>query len=469
MLLIWGADYIKNTLPDRLKDRFEEIKSDPHHNPGPDDVGTLPLYDGKTGKLVVKIPGGVTSRVSREKLRKLFSEDLDICVSTEAIVCWVQTDQFLQFSKTAQSIAEHGDQVTVHFEDGTSSTGDTIVCCDSIRGIGRKTLLGEEKAALSTAPCSVVNIGRKFTAEQARFIRGSLDPVIKFAGHPDQPTLFLITSIDIGDLDRPEDWKIQLLLTTWGASPLSTNAERVRVFKEAASKYAEPWRSAALWVPDDTFIPPDRIRYWANPTIWPNWNGKVTLAGDAAHPMTPFRAQGLNNAMQDAHNYVQGLLKVISGEKTLVDAITDYGNETLERGAAEIKLSSVWGPTLHDWQKLMNTPMMKQGYGKTESNEKSREIANSGAVSANGTDEKSRTYPVAAQTRDESLGAVVLPVPTVVGVTNRKSAAEQEAALAPSEMNMGDEHASATQVKESGRLAIRTANGVHDKPEVFSS
>jgi hypothetical protein len=82
MGLFWGADYIKNTLPDRLRDRFDEIRSDPHDNPGPDRLGTLPLYDGKTGELVVKIPGGVAIRVSREKLRKLFAEDLDITAST---------------------------------------------------------------------------------------------------------------------------------------------------------------------------------------------------------------------------------------------------------------------------------------------------------------------------------------------------------------------------------------------------
>jgi hypothetical protein len=80
MGLLWAADYIKNTLPDNLRDRFDEIRSDPHDNPGPDRDGWLPLYDGKTAELVVKIPGGVATRVSRQKLRKLFSENVDIHV-----------------------------------------------------------------------------------------------------------------------------------------------------------------------------------------------------------------------------------------------------------------------------------------------------------------------------------------------------------------------------------------------------
>lgn len=130
--------------------------------------------------------------------------------------------------------------------------------------------------------------------------------------------------------------------------------------------YAEPWRSAALWLPDDTFIPPDGVRYWENPVSWPNWNGKLTLSGDAAHPMMPFRAQGLNNAMADANQYVTSIVAVRDGLKPLGEAITQYGDEVLERGSKEIKLSAAWGPMLHNWNVLINTPMMKQGYGKTQ-------------------------------------------------------------------------------------------------------
>jgi hypothetical protein len=196
--------------------------------------------------------------------------------------------------------------------------------------------------------------------------------------------MFLVTSVDVPDLDKPEDWIIQLLMSTWGASHSDSNAERLRVFKEAASKYAEPWRSAASWLPEDKYIPDDYIRYWDEPVAWPSWNGKVTLAGDAAHPMMPFRAQGLNNALQDAHNYVNSLTDVLDGKKNLSDAITEYGAEALERGAAEIKLSSAWGPALHDWNTMMNTPMMKQGYGKKEESGKNDSgVADDPAVTNN--------------------------------------------------------------------------------------
>ena len=48
----------------------------------------------------------------------------------------------------------------------------------------------------------------------------------------------------------------------------------------------EPFRSAVMWMPDDTKITYEKMAYWV-PIPWGNHGGRVTLAGDAAHPMTP--------------------------------------------------------------------------------------------------------------------------------------------------------------------------------------
>ena len=280
-----------------------------------------------------------------------------------------------------------------------------MVCADGIKGVGRRTLLGEEKAALSEAPCSFVNICNKYKPEQARFIRDTLDTMYKFGAHPEQPTLFMIVPVDIPDLDKPEEWKYQTCLSTWGAKHSDSNEERLRVFKEAASKYAEPWNSAVQWLPEDTYIPPDTIKYWANPEIWPNWCGKVTLAGDGAHPIVPFRAQGLNNALQDAHNYVQALVDVRDGKSMLADAITAYGAEVLERCSAENKLSNMWGPVLHNWEAMMNTPMMKQGYGQTKKPEASSETKPQEETKEAEVDTKEVTSSTKQYAEDQSLPA----------------------------------------------------------------
>jgi len=56
--------------------------------------------------------------------------------------------------------------------------------------------------------------------------------------------------------------------------------------KEKGALLCEPFRSAVAWIPDDTVVTYDTMAYWVS-IPWDNHDGRVTLAGDAAHPMTP--------------------------------------------------------------------------------------------------------------------------------------------------------------------------------------
>jgi 2-polyprenyl-6-methoxyphenol hydroxylase-like FAD-dependent oxidoreductase len=56
--------------------------------------------------------------------------------------------------------------------------------------------------------------------------------------------------------------------------------------RQKASGMCEPFRSAVMWIPNDTKTTYDTMAYWV-PVPWDTHDGRVTLAGDAAHPMTP--------------------------------------------------------------------------------------------------------------------------------------------------------------------------------------
>lgn len=76
-------------------------------------------------------------------------------------------------------------------------------------------------------------------------------------------------------------------MTFWreGSDQLTNAAEIRKAWNENSEKMAEPFRSALLSLPDDAVIWCERLSQW--PTIgWDNKQGSVTLAGDAAHPMT---------------------------------------------------------------------------------------------------------------------------------------------------------------------------------------
>jgi 2-polyprenyl-6-methoxyphenol hydroxylase-like FAD-dependent oxidoreductase len=112
------------------------------------------------------------------------------------------------------------------------------------------------------------------------------------------------------DRNDRSTWSFQLL-TSWktGQRALSdeenTSEGRLKILKElVGSDFAEPRRSAVAWAPEDHHVPRDRLAIWS-PVLRDHHDGRVTLAGDAAHAMTYHRGQGLN-CFNDAANLVAG-------------------------------------------------------------------------------------------------------------------------------------------------------------------
>jgi hypothetical protein len=92
---------------------------------------------------------------------------------------------------------------------------------------------------------------------------------------------------DVPDPEDPANWKFQVVTSWLGKQDDSLDtAGRLAQVKEKASTMCEPFRSAVLWMPDDTKITYDTMAYWVT-APWDNHDGRATLAGDAAHPMTP--------------------------------------------------------------------------------------------------------------------------------------------------------------------------------------
>ena len=141
-----------------------------------DAVTGLPVHNGKTGELLMTIAGERPCRVSRRKLRKLFSEGLTI-----------------QYGKEFVEAVEEGEQVVAVFADGTRVVGDVLVGCDGARSRVREVLCGEEAARVTTVPVSMINFTQMYTAEQALHVR-SLNPLFVTSIHPDLRVMFWLSS-----------------------------------------------------------------------------------------------------------------------------------------------------------------------------------------------------------------------------------------------------------------------------------
>ena len=172
-----------------------------------------------------------------------------------------------------------------HFQDGTSEAGTVIIGADGNASFVRKWLLGDD-AEPQTLPYAFMNFPVRYTAEQARYIDKTMHPIVDVGVHPKSMYMGLFL-LDKPDLERPETW-VFYILTSW---PIATKEDeentgnRLQRLRDRMDDWAEPFKSAVAWVPDDTEIKPDKLKIWI-PKPWDNRDGHVTIAGDAAHSMT---------------------------------------------------------------------------------------------------------------------------------------------------------------------------------------
>ena len=89
------------------------------------------------------------------------------------------------------------------------------------------------------------------------------------------------------DPRKPENWLFGVMVSWLGKPDAdSDHAARLAQVKERGKYLPEPAKSAIEWLPDDCKVPMNSVSYWI-PVPWDGHGGRVTLAGDAAHPMSP--------------------------------------------------------------------------------------------------------------------------------------------------------------------------------------
>lgn len=130
--------------------------------------------------------------------------------------------------------------------------------------------------------------------------------------------------------------------------------------KAKAETFSEPFRSANLWIPEGTVVHENNLSYWI-PVPWDTRRGRVLLAGDAAHPMTFHRGQGLNQGIADAGSLVMKYKDALAGKMTCEEAVAAYQVEMVDRAGDEVRSSKENTEMLHDWERMANAPIMQRG------------------------------------------------------------------------------------------------------------
>jgi hypothetical protein len=78
------------------------------------------------------------------------------------------------------------------------------------------------------------------------------------------------------------------------------------------------------------------------------------------------RGQGLNHCIADVKNFVQAMIEVKADKATLGEAVSVYDAELVKRGSEEVEISRKNALLVHDFEKFMDSPVLKQGYAKAK-------------------------------------------------------------------------------------------------------
>ncbi|KIW90881.1 uncharacterized protein Z519_08664 [Cladophialophora bantiana CBS 173.52] len=339
MSVQWGLPMLADCLPQELFERVYTAAVDPTFVPP--DPGILPAINGQTGEVMKNIPLLRMYRVSRRRFRKLCTEGIDV-----------------QYNKKLVDITFDDDKstVTAIFEDGTEATGTILVGADGAQSLVRNTIFGEEGQPC-TVPYSAVNLHVCYNdAEKAKFVRQA-HPIMAMGMHPNGYWQW-ISIQEVPDPNDPATWVFQLQ-TTWHKKEGEEVASLANL-KAKAETMGEPFRSANLWIPEGTTVHSNNLSYWI-PRPWDTRKGRILLAGDAAHPMTFQRGQGLNHGIADARSLVLKYKDALAGITTFEEAAAAYQAELVDRAGEEVRLSKENTEMLHDWERMAKSPIMQRG------------------------------------------------------------------------------------------------------------
>ncbi|KAK3369272.1 putative monooxygenase [Lasiosphaeria ovina] len=358
MAIHWSLPLLKEIVPADVFAKMDAIACNPVlgiHS------GLYPIIKGETGELIMGVPYENGLRVPRSKMRAVAATGIEV-----------------QYGKLLTDVAfnESGDGVVATFSDGTLVPATMVIGADGPKSRVREFAMGSaEKAAVTRFSIFHTNMTVCYgDAEKALFVRKQYPTSYLALSEQSFHAFQSISSMPDGP-DHPETWKFHMAMAWLGEVDNSLDYKaRLALIKERAAGLGEPAHSAFMWLPEDTEVHKADISYWISQP-WDNRRGRMTLVGDAAHPMPPYRGQGLNHCINDVWHLSKGLTEMLSGASgepatatadakklTLAEVVTRYEAEMVPRGAEEVRCSVENGYMLHDWKKIQQSPVFNRGF-----------------------------------------------------------------------------------------------------------
>ena len=286
-----------------------------------------------------KPPKRTNVHIARQDLRLALLEQLK---SNENVKWGHQLVDFKNINKNEIEISFNVDGEII------KQTTNLIVGADGIRSTVRKLLLGEDIAPLRYLGCIVI-LGICPLAALENTESPLLDSATVFQTANGNERIYMMPFTKDSMM-----WQLSFPMTEQEAKDLS--AKGAKALKEEACLRTQ-WHSPIPQILKATLETqisgyPVYDRELLSSELLAQ-NDKVTLIGDAAHPMSPFKGQGANQALLDALALAREInkgCKPSSNWKTegiRKTVLTEFESEMLERSAVKVKTSADAAHFLH--------------------------------------------------------------------------------------------------------------------------
>ena len=247
----------------------------------------------------------------------------------------------VQFNRKLVGIDQNAQGVTLAFADGSRVTADGVIGADGVHSVVREWMLGPEKPRFSgrvayrtTYPARLLG-ANQITPMRTKWWGPDRHMVVYYVT-ANRDELYFVTS-------QPED-------ASWMTRESWSQKGDLNVLREAYAGFHPEVHAIVEACPE--------VHKWAlmERDPLPRWcEARVTLLGDACHPMTPYMAQGAASALEDAAMLSRCMENVdVDG---VVQAFRRYEANRLPR-TSEIQQTS----SKNTWMRSATDPSWVYGY-----------------------------------------------------------------------------------------------------------
>ncbi len=193
-------------------------------------------------------------------------------------------DQHITLGARCVAVEQHRTAVDIHFADGREAAGDLFIGADGIHSVVREHVAGPDRPLwsrqISWRGVASAAVGHELGLEVRHH---------SFWGPRTQFVCFYVSAGRllnwVGNTQSDDDWHEE----SWSA-----RGDRDEVLRLFAG-----WHPQVRALIAET----EQVFKWAlfdRPPLTTWTRGRVTLLGDAAHPMLPYMAQGASQSIEDA-------------------------------------------------------------------------------------------------------------------------------------------------------------------------